>query len=84
MDVKETYYINDLYDLRDRCWSGALDRIDEAINNGVDKEFFDYIQEAFYGEDEPDITAINDFIWFECDDYLDELIHKDEDEENEG
>lgn len=74
MTIYESHDVNDLYDLRDLCWSGALSRIDEAIENEIDGEFFDYIKETFdfYGDDKIDLTDVNDFIWFDCDEWLEE------------
>lgn len=74
MTIYERHDVSDLYDLRDLCWSGALSRIDDAIENEIDGEFFDYIKETFdfYGDDKIDLTDVNDFIWFDCDDWLEE------------
>ena len=74
MTIYERHDVNDLYDLRDLCWSGALSRIDEAIEYEIDGEFFDYIKETFdfYGDDKIDLTDVNDFIWFDCDKWLEE------------
>ena len=72
MTIYESHDVSDLYDLRDLCWSGALSRIDDAIENEIDDEFFDYIKETFdfYGDDKIDLTDVNDFIWFDCDEWL--------------
>lgn len=78
MTIYERHDVGDLYDLRDLCWSGALARIDDAIDNGIDGEFFDYIMENFDGVD-AELTDINDFIWFDCDNWLDEHKEKEED-----
>lgn len=84
MTIYERHDISDLYDLRDLCWSGALDRIDDAIDNEIDGEFFDYIIENVDGwGDIVELTEVNDFIWFECDDWLEEHKQKEEDEDEE-
>lgn len=83
MTIYERHDINDLYDLRDLCWSGALSRIDEAIEYEIDGDFFEYIKDYFenwVGNDTIDIEEINDFIWFECDDWLEE--HKPQEKED--
>ena len=73
LEVKETYTLSSIYDLKEHCWSGALARIDEAIENDIGDEFFDYIVSMFDWSDEDiDLTQVNDFIWFECDDWLEE------------
>lgn len=82
MTIYESHDVNDLYDLRDLCWSGALDRIDEALDNEIDGEFFDYIMENVDGE-WTTLDDVNDFIWFECDDWLEEHTKKEEDEEKD-
>jgi len=79
MTIYERHDVNDLYDLRDLCWSGALSRIDEAIENEIDDEFFEYIQDNFCLDDNIELTDINDFIWFDCDTWLEEHSQKEED-----
>lgn len=80
MTIYERHEINDLYDLRDLCWSGALSRIDEAIDNEIDGEFFEYIADYFnnWTDDNIELTEVNDFIWFETDDWLEEHTRKEE------
>ena len=72
MTIYESHDVNDLYDLRDLCWSGALSRIDEAIEYEIDDAFFDYIKETFDFNDMIDLSDVNDFIWFDCDEWLEE------------
>lgn len=79
MTIYEELTIDDIYDLKQHCWSGALDRINEAIANDIGDEFYDYIMEtleAYNMDDKIEITQVNDFIWFDCDDWLEE--HKQE------
>lgn len=80
MTIYERHDVNDLYDLYNLCWSGALSRIDDAIENEIDGDFFEYIKENFDFDDMPELTAINDFIWFDCDEWLEE--HKPQEEED--
>ena len=79
MTIYERHDVNDLYDLRDLCWSGALSRIDEAIENEIDDDFFEYIQDNFCLDDNIELTDVNDFIWFDCDKWLEEHSQKEED-----
>lgn len=73
LEVKETFTLSNIYDLKEHCWSGAIARIDEAIENDIGDEFFDYIVSMFDWSDEDiDLTQVNDFIWFECDEWLEE------------
>jgi len=80
MTIYEEHNVNDCYDLYNICWSGALTRLDEAIENEIDKEFFDYIVECMDG-DMTELTEVNDFIWFDCDEWLEEHKPHEEDED---
>lgn len=83
MTVYESHEINDLYDLERLTWSGARQRIAEAIENEIDEEFFEYIKENFDFDDMIDLTDVNDFIWFDCDAWLEEHEKDNEDGEND-
>lgn len=63
--------IDDFYDLMDLCWSGALDRLKEIEELGLQDVFFDYLESVFEYETYT-LTNINDFIWFEVDDWIEE------------
>lgn len=78
---RKDFYINDIYDLQDICWSGALERIQEAIKNNIEDDFYQFIVGSFDYQDGTDIYDLNDFIWFECDDWLEEHISNDDDSE---
>lgn len=71
--------IDNFADLKDLCWSGALSRLDEIEELDLEDEFMDYLQEIFYDET-PTLTEINDFIWFGCDDWIEE--HKGEEDDD--
>ncbi len=84
MTIYEELTIDDIYDLKEHCWSGALDRINEAIANDIGDEFYDYIMEtleAYNMDDKIEITEVNDFIWFDCDEWLEEHKPHEEDED---
>ena len=71
--IKEIRTLSNIYDLRDMSWSGATARIDEAIDKGIGNEFFDYVVSMFdWSDEEIDATQLNDFVWFECDEWLEE------------
>ena len=76
--ITYTEQITSFWDLDDLCWSGARDRINEIIEYGLEQEFWDYLQENFDSDSEYTLTDINDFIWFECDDWIEE--HKGDNE----
>lgn len=66
-------------DLKDLCWGGASQRLDEIEELDLEDEFMDYLQEIFCDET-PTLTEINDFIWFDCDDWIEE--HKGEEDDD--
>lgn len=55
-------------------WSGAKDRIEDvrSLPEAAQKEFWDFVEGMFEGET-PTATELNDFVWFECDDFIEEL-----------
>lgn len=78
LEVYDPIVISNIYDLQKMCWGGALQRIEEVLEMDEEK------QEAFlqhvinYGEimsemDTLTTTNINDFIWFDCDEFIEEL-----------
>lgn len=69
----EIQSFDDLYDL---CWSGARYRMQEIDELGCQSEFMDYL-ETIFSDRIPELVEINDFIWFEVDDWIEE--HKIED-----
>ena len=79
--IIETKEIDDFYDLRDICWSGAIQRLDEIEELGLEDEFMDYLLENFM-DAEYTTTDLNDFIWFECDDWIEEHTTKEDEDEN--
>ena len=71
----ETNYIEDFDDLKDFCWSGALETLKIVEENNLEDEFFEYVNETLDTENnEYTATDINDFIWYDCDDWLEENI----------
>lgn len=71
--------IDSFEELKDLCWGGALQRLDEIEELDLEDEFMDYLQEIFCDET-PSLTDINDFIWFDCDDWIEE--HKGEEDDD--
>ena len=70
-----TNTIDNFYDLKDLCWSGALQTLKIVEDNDLEDEFFEYVTIMFdLCDTPPTLTEINDFIWFECDDWLEENI----------
>ena len=83
-----TIYINpsqeDSYDLMDflqrETWDGAYDRMRSATE-GQREKVVDTLQDIF--SEPTDMTAINDFLWFECDYIFDGYEYEDEDEDED-
>ena len=72
MRVVEEHYISDFDDLYNMCWSGAIDTLDEISELNLEDEFMEYLEENFDYYDTVTTTTINDFIRFECDDWIEE------------
>lgn len=68
----EYHYIDNINDLYNVCWSGALQRLDEIYNNNLEDEFIEYLEENFFIDGDYTTTELNDFIWFECDNWIEE------------
>lgn len=61
------------WDLWDSCWGCAKDRLQDVIDNNLQDDFWEMLEERFQ-DLTPTFTEINDFIWFECDEWLNEHI----------
>lgn len=71
MTVKKEYEFNFLYD----TWSGAEQRMKD-LTDELREELENLIEgdvEAVFGEEIPDATTVNDFLWFEDDTYAEWL-----------
>ena len=79
MYVKKEIDFNDLLDL---CWSGAINTLEEVDEAGMGDSLMMLLEEMC--DDTPDISYINDVLWFESDWILETLgIVEPEDEDNE-
>lgn len=58
-----------------KAWAGGKDRLDEAIKHDIVDELQDYIIQL-WGTDELTDIQLNDTLWFECDDFLEEVIEE--------
>ena len=70
----------DVNDIEYELWCGALDRWENA-DDDTREAVFDRICDWTEGEEEVDMTTVNDLIWFDCDDLF--FPEDDEDEEEE-
>lgn len=78
--IEYTNTIDTFDELYDLCWSGALQRLDEIRDLDLEDEFMEYLSDILSYSKDLTLTDINDFIWFEVDDWIEE--HK-EGEEND-
>lgn len=70
----------DFNDLKNMVWSGAVDTIQRIEDEQKQDSLMALLNEVFF-ERQPDITDVNDYLWFESDDIYDYLgISSDEDE----
>lgn len=69
MTVVKEFEIENVSDLLDVCWSGAIDRIRLFDDNDLGDELVEYLNEVFFTDVEDGnpitTTALNDFIWFD-------------------
>ena len=68
MEIKKDYNFNDL---RNNCWSGAIDTLETIEENEKEEELMTLLEDTF--EDVPTETEVNDFLWFEDDFIFEEL-----------
>lgn len=85
--MKVAIEINTFYDLKQFCWSGALTTLDQVENKGLENELMDLLNEVFNENIEGirDDVELNDFIWFDLENYepFDKLWEEDEEDEEE-
>lgn len=72
MEVKTD--INDVYDLKDKTWSGGYDTVKDILdldynnNTNYGDRLFSHLEEVFmFDEETPSMTSVNDYLWFERD-----------------
>lgn len=61
------------------AWSGGLDRLNKIIDLGIEDEAEEYINE-FLGT-RIDETDLNDFLWFEMDEFIEQYEEEEEEAE---
>ena len=78
MEIKKDYSFNDL---REECWSGAINTLETIENNDKEEMLMQLLEEEFCNVI-PTMTEVNDFLWFE-DDFIFEQLGIDNNGENE-
>lgn len=72
----------DFNDLMNNCWSGAIDTLKTIEEHDKENELMALLEDAF--DECPEITRINDYLWFSDEDILEVLgISETEEEEEE-
>lgn len=80
MEIKNDYGFEDL---KDNCWSGAIDTLNKVEEEGKEEELMDLLEEVFEG-DIPTLTEVNDYLRFEDDEIFERLEIKEDGEKDEG
>ena len=70
--IEYTNTIDSFDELYDLCWSGALQRLDEIRDLNLEDEFMEYLSDMLSYSKDLTLTDINDFIWFEVDEWIEE------------
>lgn len=78
MYIKKEIDFNDLLDL---CWSGAINTLEEVDEAGMGDGLMMLLEEMC--DDTPDISYINDILWFESDWILETLGIIEPEDDNE-
>lgn len=78
-----TREINGFQDLQDNAWSGAVAVLEQVEKKGKEDEVLDLLEEIFFGYT-PTETEVNDFIWFDLENYIEGLWDEEDEEEEEG
>jgi len=78
ISVKSTF---DFDDLMNHCWSGAIDTLKTIQKHDKEDELMSFLSMDVFS-DTPDLTEVNDLLWFE-DEWIFESLGIDTDEEEE-
>ena len=71
----------DFDDLTNSCWSGALDTLNTIQENNKEEELMSLLSLDCFS-DIPDLTEVNDLLWFE-DEWIFEMLGIDTDSDDE-
>lgn len=70
--IEYTNTIDTFDELYNLCWSGAISRLDKIRDLNLEDEFMEYLSDMLSYSKELTLTDINDFIWFEVDEWIEE------------
>lgn len=71
----------DFDDLMNDCWSGAIDTLNTIQENDKEEELMSFLSLDVFSE-MPDLTEVNDLLWFE-DAWIFEMLGIDNDDEDD-
>ena len=82
--IKLMKEIETFEELQDICWSGALKQLEHVEKKGLEKELIGLLEEISDYQPFESETQLNDFIWFDLENYepFERLWDNDEEEEN--
>ena len=69
-------------DLKNNCWSGALNTLSTIEEEGKEEELMSHLEDLFY-DSTPTMTELNDYLWFDDELIYDALGIAEEEEEEE-
>lgn len=72
LDYVEKKSLNHGYDLLNLCWSGAKDRVEVLSDDELDALLV-HLEMIFADREEVTDTDINDYIWFEDEEWKDAI-----------
>ena len=72
----------DFHDLMDECWSGALDTLKTISENDKEEELMSLLALDVFGNT-PDLTEVNDLLWFDDEWVFEMLGIKTDDDDSE-
>lgn len=83
LDYVEKSTLSDGRDLLNFCWSGAKDRVEALSDNELDA-LLAHLEMIFADREEVTDTDINDYIWFEDEEWKEAIgLSEDDEEEDE-
>lgn len=70
MNIMKDYSFEEL---KDACWGGVEDTLKDIEKADYEDEFMSYLEDTFCDET-PTMTQVNDFIRFDCSDWLEDRL----------
>lgn len=79
--LREAKIYYDLLDGNFKPWSGAVSRWEEILDNDLLEELNDFLEDTY--PDGMTETELNDFLWFDGDEFLDRYLDRDQDDDED-